>query len=322
MGAITLALCVAASANAQSGSGETAASETWAKAAAASTPSVPVALRLSGLSASGEPANLADVEPSPGVDALAPPGAPSAGASTGPSAEFIRVAGESGASNLVASPSGSDAQPAGTTEIPPASAKQAAPQSSQAASTASLPNAAQQRADQQTEQDDLARYQMDPDGMPQRQYVPIPSEDEVFSTPFGIDLKEARRTLKSGEELDGLLIVNVHKGSAAANAGLQSYSHGVHDAIATVAAVGAVAAAPYTFGVSTFAVPLLESMQVGQSYDMIIGVDGSRVTNYLDFTHRTRDVLAGELIYLSVVRDGKRIQVTLPVPADLTARGD
>lgn len=152
--------------------------------------------------------------------------------------------------------------------------------------------------------------------------MPSGRDDEVFSTPFGIDLTEARRTLKSGEELDGLLIVNVHKGSAAANAGLQGYSHAMHDAITSAAMFGAMASMPFTGGLSTLAVPVIQYLQVGESYDLIIGVDGSRVTNYLDFTHRTRDVLAGELIYLSVVRDGKRIQVTLPVPADLTARGD
>ena len=50
---------------------------------------------------------------------------------------------------------------------------------------------------------------MDSDAMPPRQYMPMPSPDEdtVYSTPFGIDLAEARRTLDSGEELDGLLIV-------------------------------------------------------------------------------------------------------------------
>ena len=51
---------------------------------------------------------------------------------------------------------------------------------------------------------------------------------------------------------------------------------------------------------------------------MIIGVDGSRVRNYLDFMHRTRDLQSGEIIYLSVMRDGKRIQVTVSVPADVS----
>ena len=63
--------------------------------------------------------------------------------------------------------------------------------------------------------------------------------------------------------------------------------------------------------------PVLDYMEVGESYDMIIGVDGSRVTNFLDFQDRMRDLQPGEVIYLSVVRNGKRLQVTMPVPADV-----
>jgi len=61
--------------------------------------------------------------------------------------------------------------------------------------------------------------------------------------------------------------------------------------------------------------PVLGSMQVGESYDMIIGVDGSRVTNFLDFQDCMRNLQPGEVIYLSVVRNGKRLQVTMPVSA-------
>jgi hypothetical protein len=316
---------MSASAAAQS-AGETAASETWAKAAAASEPSVPVAIRirLSGWSAStGEPENLEDSDD----DALPTradtftPDAPilrSAPSSVPPNPEFMTVAG---ASNLVSSPSGSDDQPSSTAEIPPASSDRQAPQAG-AAPQASPAAASPSRwtSDQQTEQNDIARYQMDSDAMPPRQYMPMPSPDEdtVYSTPFGIDLAEARRTLDSGEELDGLLIVTVHKGSPAATAGLHGYAHGVHDVIASAAIVGAMATAPFTAGLSTFAVPVIQAIPFGESYDLIIGVDGSRVRNYLDFMHRTRDLQSGEIIYLSVMRDGKRIQVTVPVPADVS----
>jgi len=61
-----------------------------------------------------------------------------------------------------------------------------------------------------------------------------------------------------------------------------------------------------------------DDMQVGKSYDMIIGVDGSRVTNFLDFQDQMRDLQPGEVIYLSVVRNGKRVQVTMPVPASIS----
>ena len=64
-------------------------------------------------------------------------------------------------------------------------------------------------------------------------------------------------------------------------------------------------------------IPVLDIYQVGESYDMIIGVDGSRVTNFLDFQDRIHDLQPGEIIYLSVLRDGKRVQVTMPVTTDV-----
>ena len=48
---------------------------------------------------------------------------------------------------------------------------------------------------------------------------------------------------------------------------------------------------------------------------MIIGVDGSRVISFLDFQDQMRDLQPGELIYLSVVRDGERVQLTMPGPS-------
>ena len=134
-----------------------------------------------------------------------------------------------------------------------------------------------------------------------------------LSTPFGMQLREARRTLKSGEEADGLLITAVAKDSPAAAVGLHAYSHGVHDALTGVAMVGAM----FSGGLAVVLIPALDYMEIGESYDMIIGVDGSRVTSFIDFENRMRDLAPGEVIYLSVVRDGKRLQVTMPVPASV-----
>ena len=54
--------------------------------------------------------------------------------------------------------------------------------------------------------------------------------------------------------------------------------------------------------------------RVGESYDLIIGLDGERITNYLDFSRRMNLARAGELVYLSVSRNGKRMQIPVRVP--------
>ena len=63
------------------------------------------------------------------------------------------------------------------------------------------------------------------------------------------------------------------------------------------------------------AIPIAAQVSLGESYDLIIGVDGTRVTNYLDFEDRLRDIQPGEIVYLSIVRDGKRLQVPVHVQA-------
>ena len=199
--------------------------------------------------------------------------------------------------------------PPATTEIAPASLDNV----SQNPTGAALD--AQTAADSQSpnESNDIAKYQAEQSGMPPSQLMQGYNNDGELSTPFGMQLREAKRTLKSGEDADGLLITTVQKGGPAATAGLHPYNHTVHDALAGAA----IAASLVPFGqAAILLIPAMDMMQVGESYDMIIGVDGSRVTNFLDFQDRMRDLQPGEIIYLSIVRNGKRLQVTLPVTAD------
>ncbi|MGA7869891.1 MAG: PDZ domain-containing protein, partial [Candidatus Binatus sp.] len=209
-----------------------------------------------------------------------------------------------GPSNMVPTPPDMDATQPGAVEIQP-------PNPAGASQQPPSPTDSQPADDR----DEIARYQEEQSGMPPEQLRALQEFDSEgeLSTPFGMQLREAKRTLKSGEDADGLLITAVAKGSPAAAAGLQPYSHTVHDALAAAAMVGAV----FSGGLSVVVIPALDYMQVGESYDMIIGVDGSRVTNFLDFQDCMRDLQPGELVYLSVVRNGKRLQVTMTVPANV-----
>lgn len=129
------------------------------------------------------------------------------------------------------------------------------------------------------------------------------------TSPIGFAVRETRRKLKTGEEAVGLLILKVEKGSAAAKAGLLPFKRVGHNVLEAVA-IGAA----MVFPPAILAVPVIDYTEVGESYDMIIGVDGSRVTNFVDFEDRMRNVQPGELVYFSVVRNGKRIQIPVPIP--------
>jgi S1-C subfamily serine protease len=126
-------------------------------------------------------------------------------------------------------------------------------------------------------------------------------------------LREDRRALSTGEEADGLLITGVIKNSPAADAGLHAYNAAGHNVMTGVAMAGAMMFPP-----AILLVPLLDYTSIGETYDLIIGMDGARVRNFLDYQDRTRDLMPGEMIYLSVIRDGKRLQLTLTAPPNMT----
>jgi S1-C subfamily serine protease len=125
---------------------------------------------------------------------------------------------------------------------------------------------------------------------------------------LGLQLREDQRKLNSGEVAKGLIVVGVQQRSAAATAGLHPLRRTGHDV-----AEGLAIAAALFFPPAVLAVPLIDQVNVGESYDMIIGVDGTRVTNYLDFEDRMRDIQPGEIVYLSVVRNGQRVQIPVHV---------
>ncbi len=155
------------------------------------------------------------------------------------------------------------------------------------------------------------QHQADDDASAPPPYLQTFLSADAIDTPIGIELREARRTLKSGEEADGLLVTRVFRGSPAAVAGIHAYSQGIHNALTATAIVAGLIIPP-----AILMLPVLEYTQVGESYDMIIGVDGARVTNFLDFQDQMRDLKPGEIVYLSVVRNGRRIQFRVDIPAN------
>jgi len=200
--------------------------------------------------------------------------------------------------------------PAATEEIPTATPPLTAVQPQQDGSVPSKDSTGNGQFD--LDSPEVARYEREQQGIidPQ-QFHDLNSfmAEGEFTSPIGMELSETRRRLNSGEEADGLLVVEVVKGSPAASAGLHGYKRIGHNVMTGAALVAAIVFPP-----AILAVPLIDYAEVGESYDMIIGVDGARVTNYLDFTDRMHDVRPGEIVYLSVVRDGKRAQMKVFLP--------
>jgi S1-C subfamily serine protease len=140
--------------------------------------------------------------------------------------------------------------------------------------------------------------------------------DEVATSWIGLSLARDRRKLKSGGYASGLLIVEVQANSPAARAGLQPPLEGKARTAAEVVAV----AAGMVFPPVLFGAAIIHSTHLDESYDMIIGVDGDRITDIADFENHMGAVHPGEVVYLNLVRNGLRLQVPVFIPADMDAQ--
>jgi S1-C subfamily serine protease len=132
----------------------------------------------------------------------------------------------------------------------------------------------------------------------------------VTVSPLGLELREEQRKLKSGAPTNGLLIVGVFKGSPAAEAGLKGVQETPQQILRGLAVAGSIVFPP-----AIIVLPIAASIPIGRDGDLIIAVDGARITNVLGFEDEIRDVKPGEIVYLTVVRAGARMQVQVVVPA-------
>jgi PDZ domain len=164
---------------------------------------------------------------------------------------------------------------------------------------------------------DIANYErfQNPDAyQPQIPVQQLMNEEDDVVQPLGIEVREDHRKLKSGEDTTGLLITSVASGSPASKAGLHAHTDTARNVLEGAAVAGALVFPP-----AVLLAPIIASVPLGESYDLIIAVDGWRVMNVMEFEDRLRDVQPGEIVYLSVIRDGSRLQVPLKVPANLAA---
>lgn len=153
-------------------------------------------------------------------------------------------------------------------------------------------------------QTDQNANQAEPPGL--QEYL---GESEEISL-FGMDLRIEQR--KAEKQIQGLLVVDIAPGSPGAYAGLHPYRQPTRDILNGVGMLAAMAFPP-----AAAIVPIVESVPLGEAYDLIIGVDGARVTNFMDFYYCMREVQPGELIYLNLLRNGHRVQVPIRITSSL-----
>ena len=127
---------------------------------------------------------------------------------------------------------------------------------------------------------------------------------------MGIAVKSGTSELENGRSVGGVEILTVIPGSPGGAVGLQGSSPGVFRTTATV--IGMVAAVvvfpPALMGVMALS-------KIGVPHEMIIAVDGKRTYSVTDFEGEVENAEAGEVVYLTVIHNGRREQIRLALPA-------
>jgi hypothetical protein len=231
-----------------------------------------------------------------------PPGAPDSGASTAPAA-----APPDDASTPINNAPAAEEQTVTPEEAP--------------SGTTIVPTAAQQQSLEPTtgsQGSQVVNYEANqqmPLNEPQLHSLQEFMNEGMNTSPLGVELQEGARQTKNGREVDGLLVVALEPGSPAERAGVQAGHRVAHDVLE-----GAAVAASLVFPPAVLAVPVIETIQLGENYDLIIGIDGNRVTNFMDFQDQLRDARPGETVYLNILRGGKRLQIPVEMPAASSAK--
>ena len=71
---------------------------------------------------------------------------------------------------------------------------------------------------------------------------------------------------------------------------------------------------PVAFAPAIIPLAIVAPITGGQDGDLIIAVDGSRVTNVIDLEDCLRDTQPGEIVYFTIVRSSTWRQVSILIP--------
>lgn len=202
------------------------------------------------------------------------------------------------ANQLSSAASAPSYDPASTTEVP--STLSQAPPAAQATGSAASPGDSTPSVDSSAEQEPL------PPNIASLQDFLAQGAAE---SPLGLELHQECIEL-AGQEVCGLAVLGVRPGSPAAKAGIQPYHALTHHLLD-----GATVAAALFFPPAIMAIGIIDSTHIGESFDLIIGIDGERVRNVVDFEDLTGNLRPGDIVYVMIVRSGKRLQIPVHLPA-------
>jgi len=134
---------------------------------------------------------------------------------------------------------------------------------------------------------------------------------------FGIHVLEDRGQLASGQDLRGVSVISVDRPGPGDDAGIRAQHVRVTRAVAEAGESVLVFGAMLLFPPAVLAIPYIPQVGGATANDVIVAIDADRTRNINELETCLRNAKAGETIYLSIIRDGRREQLRLVAPAIL-----
>jgi S1-C subfamily serine protease len=125
-------------------------------------------------------------------------------------------------------------------------------------------------------------------------------------TALGISVMDGTAQLKGTGQVKGVRIRSVLPGTAAAIAGLR----GERVVVSSVLTAGFLVAG-MLFPPAALGAVIVQDASIGESYDLIIAIDGQRTRNVQELRQALVGAASGELVYLVLVRAGRRYNVVV-----------
>lgn len=125
-------------------------------------------------------------------------------------------------------------------------------------------------------------------------------------TALGISVMNGNAQLEGKGQIKGVLIHSVLPGTAAAIAGLR----GERAAVSSFLTAGFLAAGMF-FPPAAIGALIVQDAGIGKSYDLIMAIDGQRTHNVQELRQALMGATSGELVYLVLIRAGRRYNIVM-----------
>lgn len=132
---------------------------------------------------------------------------------------------------------------------------------------------------------------------------------------LGISVFSGNGRLGSGQVLSGLVVTSVDQWGIGYTGGIRGPHIQISRASAQLGVIVFVVGAAAIFPPAMLGIPLLAKMPSPKISDVIVAVDAERIRDVSELGDYLRNSKAGETLYLTIIRDGRRVQLGVPIPA-------